>query len=413
MDREKAAKMLAKELGDKYGRAEVIESSHKDSLIKNASAAYQVGKPFFFEFNRNKFSQPEYNNYGEPTLAELVLKHDNSFTDANYFFLERIHTQGHKYGSDRSRFTATPYALIGDKEKTALRKLFYKDVHPEIAYAMSVLEIGNFIDIYRDYKEASFKCPAPPFATKVLNEDLVILKTFVDFAMDIEYDDDKEASKKIFNSFGGIESLNTLLKRNKLLPLESSDRHSQGYVHRTGVSVVVKHIQNFIESLKTFSKEYNNHLTDEFIDFVFFSLPYEEQNIESNKHILKNSQNLDFVAAALSKEYSEGNHFQEYFEVLDKENQTKIVESLKSLPNKKPVYDSFLWSKGFQNIELDYISIYKDDTKGFIEYFKKKNVEEKKTILKDILNCDSINEEVANWLNQNEADLIREVGFNG
>jgi len=413
MDKEKATKILAKELGDKVGRSEVIESSHKDNLIKNASAVYQVGNPLFFEFHHNKFYIPDYSNSDELTLTRLVLKQNKSFADANYFFLENVHTQGHKYGADRSRLAATPYAIIGKKEESSLRKLFYKNVLPEIAYAMSVLGIESFIDLYRDYKESSFKCSASPFVTKVLKEDLAMLKTFVVFAMDIKYDGDEEASKKIFKSFGGIESLNALLKRNKLLPLESSHNHSEGYVHKTGVSVVVKHIQNSIESLKTFSKEYNNHSTDEFTDFVFFSLPYEEQNLESNKHILKSSPNLDFVTAVLSKEYSEGKHFQEYFEALDKEVQEKIVGSLKSLPNKKPVYDSFLWSKGFQNIELDYVSMYKDDAGIFIDYFSKKSVQEKKVILKDIINCDFVNEKVADWLNHNESDLLREVGLNG
>ena len=413
MDRERAARMLAKELGDKYGRVEVLENSQKDSLIKNASAAYQVGNLFFFEFNHNKFSIPEYNHNGEKTLAELVHKHSPSFADANYFFLENVHIQSREYGENRSRFALTPYALIGEKEKTSLRKMFYKNVSPEIAYAMRSLGIENFIDIYKDYKEPPSKLVASPFVTKVLKEDLETLKTFVDFSLNLEYDSDGEVSKKMFNSFGGIESLNNLLKRNKLLPIESSYKHGEAYVHKTGVWVVVKHIQNSIESLKTFSKEGNNDLTDEFVDFVFFYLPYEEQNIESNKHILKTSPHLDFVAAALSKEYSEGKHFKEYFEIVDKETQHKIVESLKSLPNRKPVCDSFLWSKGFQNINLDYMSMYKGDTDAFTGYFIKRSLEEKKAIIRDLMECDTTNEAVVNWLNQNEPDLLREVGFNG
>lgn len=410
MDKEKATKILSKELSDKVGREIIIEEFYKDSLIKNSLAVYQIDKPVIFEFSDDKFrgKKGDYN-----TIEGLMSDYCSSFAEVNYFFLDNLQISSSQYNGGRSRFAATPYALIGKKEESSLRKLFYKNVHPEIAYAMSLLEIENFIDIYKNYKESSFECSASPFVTNVSKEDLPTLKTFVDFAMDIKYDGDDEVSKKIFDSFGGIESLNTLLKRNKLFPIESSYKHSNGYVHRTGVSVVVKRIQNFMKSLKTFSKEDNNHLTNEFLDFVFFSLPYEEQNIESNKNILKSSSNSDFVVAVLGKEYSEGKYFQEYFEVLEKENQGRVVASLKSLPNKKPVYDSFLWSKGFQNIELDYISMYKDDAKGFIEYFKKKSIEEKKTILKDVMNCDSINEEVADWLTQNEVDILREVGFNG
>lgn len=155
MDKEKATRTLAKELGDKLGRAEVIEGSYKDSLIKNSSAAYQVGNLFFFEFCSNKFSIPEYNASGETTLTELVFKHNPSFADANYFFLESIHAQGQKYGADKSRFVATSYALIGEKEKTSLRKLFYKNVQPEIACAMKALGIRNFIDFYATYYDRS------------------------------------------------------------------------------------------------------------------------------------------------------------------------------------------------------------------------------------------------------------------
>ena len=58
-------------------------------------------------------------------------------------------------------------------------------------------------------------------------------------------------------------------------------------------------------------------------------------------------------------------------------------------------------------------NLYKEEAEEFISYFKDRLSEEKKVILKDIMECDFINDKVTEWLNQNESDLIREASFNG
>ena len=57
--------------------------------------------------------------------------------------------------------------------------------------------------------------------------------------------------------------------------------------------------------------------------------------------------------------------------------------------------------------------LYKKDYQEFIEYFRNKKQDEKKTILKSIMNCDYTNEDVASWLHENEIELLREVSMDG
>jgi hypothetical protein len=59
------------------------------------------------------------------------------------------------------------------------------------------------------------------------------------------------------------------------------------------------------------------------------------------------------------------------------------------------------------------LRLYRDDTKRFIKFFSKIDQNRKKGLLNEIFSCDYENKEVIEWLNKNEADLLREVGFNG
>lgn len=412
MDEKKATKILAEELGNKFGREAVIEDSYKDDLIRNASAAYQVDSPFLIDFAEGKFQGKKIGG----DIVEIMLLQKDSFAEANYYFLKTIPQvgRGQSYSKD-SQFAVTPYALIGEKEKTSLRKLFYKNVHPEIAYAMKSLGIKNFIDFYATYIDRSHDKSLIQILKEedsIMKEDLEMAKKFIDTALKLKCDSDAEVDKDLFRkNLEDFKSLNVRFERIGIKTrIESHDATARGYVTRATLLKLVGELSGAIKGVKS---EYKNTLWNEFTDFVFFYLPVEEQNIESNKYILKSSQNLDFVTAVLSKEYSEGKHFQEYFDVLDKEAQENFVESLKILSDRRPLHDSFLWSKGFKDVNLDYLVFYRENTEGFIEYFNKSNFEEKKTILKDIMSSDFINEDVVKWLNEHEAELIREVGLNG
>lgn len=84
--------------------------------------------------------------------------------------------------------------------------------------------------------------------------------------------------------------------------------------------------------------------------------------------------------------------------VLSKEEENKMFEEVNRLFNTGTIN----------------LCLYKGDAKQFIRFFSKiENKGKKKELLNAILNCDYENEEVIKWLNQNESDLIREVGLNG
>lgn len=411
MDKEKAARMLTKELGDKLGRSLVGEESYKRSLIECASAKYQLSNPILVSYEEGTFSVKK--NIGQHTsndLVELVMSYSGAaFTEANYYFSEAVPVVRSGYSTRcHALFSVTPYALIGEKEKSELRRLFYKNVPLEIVNSMNLLGIDHFIGLYLAYQQGELYCPDMP-ADKIL-EDINVLKKFINKASSFSYDKDDEVSNTKFEQFGSIGSLNDVIKR---LGIDAEIRIHEvhnNYVHKSCISKVLSKAPKVIERINS---QYYGTVSNEFINFVFFSLPSEEQNIASNKRILKSSLNSNFVVNVLSKEYAENGPFREYFDVLSQEMQDNVFKAVKNTPKRNTVCDSFLWSKGFKELKLNHVELYKSDSKGFIEYFPDKSIEEKKVILKDIMECDSINEEVVKWLNENCLDLLREVGFNG
>ena len=125
-----------------------------------------------------------------------------------------------------------------------------------------------------------------------------------------------------------------------------------------------------------------------------------------------NKAELDYPLILIN-EYATGKHFQKYFNILDDERQKKVVKALKTIPYNIPEHNSFLWDKGFKDIPMDHKELYYYNTGGFIEYFKSREPKAQKSILKDIIDYDYINDTVAKWLEENERDLLREVSMDG
>jgi len=153
-----------------------------------------------------------------------------------------------------------------------------------------------------------------------------------------------------------------------------------------------------------------------FLNFVF-NLPYDEQNIDTNKKILKRYSGCfncieELVKEALVKEYSQGKHFQEYFESIDHFEQKKVVEAIKGL-ERKPDHDVYLLKKGYIAGEDSAINLYKQDAQGFMNYFRKLSDESRKIIIEKIYEDSFVNQEVVDWLEKSYTDLLREVGFSG
>jgi hypothetical protein len=148
-----------------------------------------------------------------------------------------------------------------------------------------------------------------------------------------------------------------------------------------------------------------------FLNFVF-NLPYEEQNIESNKKIIRAFSSGYDLIKIMTKEYAEGKHFQEYFENISHFEEKKVVESIKCL-ERKPDHDVYLLKKGYIAGEDSAVNLYKQDAQAFINYFRKLSDESRKIIIEKIYEDSFVNQEVVDWLEKSYTDLLREVGFSG
>lgn len=110
-------------------------------------------------------------------------------------------------------------------------------------------------------------------------------------------------------------------------------------------------------------------------------------------------------------EYSKDKPFKDYFAVLDEKCQKEVVKGIKSLPNRNKFLDSWLFKEGF-DIDVDYLKLYKEDTEGFIRYFKYNSTEVKKLIISDLLGYEHINPKVIEFLEKEYSHLLRDTAFN-
>lgn len=421
MDKEEAARLLAKELGDKVGRQVIAEELYKEKLTSKASHFYQVGDPFLVNMWGGFDEELQKSGISTKKILDKALLENEPFAYANYFFLKDNPNPKHLFLKDnytmKKPFTAiTAYALIGEEEKQNLKKIFYKNVQPDTVLAMDLLGIENFIEVYRYYTNSNL----PIMETKTLSE-------FLHNASKEDYDPDGEIKRDKLGIFSSekMNNLNYLLEKLGIEARLSTTKYRKTDAHRFPYHVHKQNVTEIVDQLKTKhqlmrglsffplkSVNFDDNFLSDFFNFVF-SLPYEEQNIEVHKEILKSPPEGVYYLKILSQEYSRGKYFQEYFNCLDKDKQKLVVHYLEPVAERNPINDSFLWSKGFKDISLDHVVLYKENAEDFIEYFRNRTVEEKKVILKCIMDCDFTNEEVANWINEHEAELLREVGFNG
>lgn len=375
MDKKTATLILTQELNKNLGHKIILESEYKDMLIKNAFHVYPITDTITFWYEKGEFS-------------DYLDKKD--LTKFNYLFLEKIQIKGNK-----SHFAATPYAIIGEDEEKDLKRLFYKDISPDVKSAMNFLNIKNFIEIYQCYINSdvsSFR--------KALQdvEDVKFIKEFIKFCSNLEYDHCDGVHKKKFEHFGGLKAINSRLKKTNLQSRLSTKRNRSpfcmtfcpNYVHSKNLTKVVTELEEKIYPLE---QPFEADILNNFYNFVF-AIPYEDQNIEVNKAILKSSQDaLDYVGI-LEREYAQVGYFQDYLDCLDSQKRNDVLCSMKN------------WG-------MDYLQLYKEDTQGFIDYFSAKEIKEKKIMLKSIMDSDFINEKVIDWLSEHETNLVREVGLDG
>lgn len=417
MDKEKAVRTLAMELVKVNGQRFIVNSAYQKHLLENAVAAYEIGykKPYSSRIylssikdERCVVSSKQIKS-GIDNYVKALEEYCSDVKDANYIFMEPMGGLSPAGGYNVESWillanTLTFFALVGEKEEKQLRSMFYKDVPKDIARGMGSLGIKNFIDIYKAYRDNGDLISHPSLG--ISHSHLGFCDSFLELISKLEYDNDHEVNVRKFDELGGLSGLNSRLFELGINErLYVSERHTS-YVEESTVFRVKSQLAQFRNRIKS------DKFLNEFLYFVF-SLPREEQNVEANIRILNDPPSLDFVVDTLNEEYTKGCNFIEYFAALDTATRESVVESLKSIPERKPVYDSFLWSQGFKNVELDYINLYKDDAQRFIEYFSSRGIEDQKVIIKDVLQCDHVNNEIVNWLEANHYELLREVSFNG
>ncbi|MDP2909442.1 MAG: hypothetical protein Q8N77_06580 [Nanoarchaeota archaeon] len=387
MEQEKAVRLLTKKLVEASGRAVVFDKSHKDRLIGNANLAYVAGESKIVDYEKygkKYFSQGEYEKkeYSGKSIED-VLKGIVS-DEANYLFASKPIS----WGEHHLGINVVPYAILGSEERVAIRERFYKCSDVAVREAIGSLKIENFLEIYNIYSTKQFLALYKAIDRILQNPEF--LSHFVQNPIEHRHIRVKGFTKENHD----FDLLNSLLKRLDIKCGAFSD----------GMDVCTEYTSMLMKGL-------SNH--SDFFRFVF-SLPPEEQDVETNKLLLKMHPSLLDVDTTLLKEYSQGKFFKEYFEVLDGYQKENVLNLLKDCPSRNPEYDSFLFSLGFKDVMnlSDYRLWYETDSKRFIDSFQKEGREKKFAILKDLFVSEAMNQEVCNWLNKNEQDLLREVGFN-
>ena len=401
MDRYKATKILAKELAKHNGQTIISDQNYMKKLLDESDHVYASGNPIEFGayFCTGTPRQTFYDLTNEarfPNLEEFI--EANVTEEANYLFDSRNPISR----SSLVKGTLTPYLIIGIKEIEYIRRKFYKNYNLKIREAVSSLGIKDYFELYNLYSSEKNFAGCLEFS-KFRQETISFLSQMI-------YDKDSEVNLSNFTGIHQIDKLNSTLKRLGIhLSLKTKNNN--------GKWIQKQNITNLIAALNKGNPNFHNlrnNINDEKLIHDFyrfaFEMPYENQNIESNKSILKRHSQILDINLILLKEF-QGKHFKEYFEVLDAENQKIITRLIKSSGIKNTVNNSFLWSKGFREIKLDHMNLYMEDADRFIEYFESSKQDDKKTILKDIMSCDYTNKTADDWLNENEIELIRETSF--
>ncbi|MDP2908812.1 MAG: hypothetical protein Q8N77_03315 [Nanoarchaeota archaeon] len=376
MDKKTAALTLVERLSFVFGKKSfnvVSNTYYQKKLMEESIACYQIG--ISTELSRDYLS-----SYYKDNICQ------KAEPGSNYLFIDLS-------SGATDKLAVSSFAMIGKEEVSLLRSMLYKDVPRGMVLAMESLGIKNYLQLYRHYSDGSME--------KLLRE-YVFYSKLKDSLAGFFYANDYR-NKKFEEYFGEkTEKVTKMLKDMSLNNIFDED-----YVSKRRVNDAVLGIE------KSSVFEDTVLLVPEFVDFVF-KLPQKDLNLEMNKKILALFQDRIDYPSILAQEYTSGSNFQEYFSCLSEDNKAETARHLSNVAKQRNlILDSFLWHEGFKEINLDYMSLYREDAKNFIRYYSSKSLEERKTIIKDLLGSDFVNEEVISWLNENEQVLVREVGLNG
>ena len=415
MDKEKAIEILTEELTKNLDISIVRDARWQDELKEKSMHFYQHSNPFIaghryypnikctndkdeetiedgWRFTNSKHINKEHYLYHS---LDKAIDAEEKYKRANYFFIDQPVADKSSGSSNGSSFFVTPYSIIGEKEINHLRKYFYKNIDQNIASAMKTLDIQNYSELYKLYSQGSMD-------EEFMGNYGLYLK-FVNSPSCLVYSNSGYGERCMIENYfqHSIRDLNK--KIHGILGKESNLPYEKWIAKGD-----LKFKKNEFEKYTPIGR-YKDMLPD-FLSFIF-SMPYEDQNIHVNKEILKSyAENMDYPEI-MANEYASGRHFKDYFLCLNPAQQKNVVRNTKNAHKKDLTHDSFLWSKGFKEISRDYMNLYQHDADEFIDYFKSRNQDDKKTILKDIMNCDYTNKTAEDWLNENETELLRESSF--
>ncbi|MBM3199603.1 hypothetical protein FJZ53_01610 [Candidatus Woesearchaeota archaeon] len=388
MDKRKATITLTEKLNGLGCISLVTDPAVKSYLLNNAKSVVldlkKTGRVIThcldaYYFDLHKFTSDTIDTINRDSLPYGI----RDYTNANYFFIEK------NPDSSGSRIFATPAAIIGEAEERVLRENFYKNVPETILQALEELQILNFIDAYSIY--SSLK----PDEAQALK--LGIYRPFKKKDK-IEIGDVIQGSKSgryylvdKIRSGGGIEGYRF---QDATLKTPATGKEDDSLYGECGSDCIIPVKKRLSDTA--------------FFSFVF-DLPYEDQNLEANKSLFKELSDSD-SCKILQKEYSQGKHFKEYFSGLSEERQKRIVETIKPLPSQNSFLNSWLFNQGF-DVKMDYLELYKVNTGGFINYFKRSDKALQELIISDLFNYEHVNQEVIGFLERECSQLLREVSF--
>jgi len=444
MHKKEAIRVLTKELAKHSGISIVREDWYKEELIKKSKHFDQFNNPVMVNYKHYKkisfenkpkiissgwyFSNTKHKIKTKEVYATLegLIAEIESCNGANYFFIDNPLQNKSSKSLNNLHFFVTPYSIIGEDEIINIKKFFYKDVHPQLQSAIDVLSIDNYADVYQSYAD-NISSGLTGTAVKDFLDSMPNFNYLNDYLSDKKslngsesFSDKGSGEKKVTDveSIGDLSVLNSEFEKMGLKSRLDTTKYREEkaikdypeWINKMNIEEVVNEIEH--KSFLIAQGDTRKERLKQFWDFVF-TIPYDDQNIKSNQAILKShAGEIDYISI-LGDEYSKDRHFPEYFNCLDDLQQERVARSLKDTPERNIINDSFLWSKGFKEIPRDYMNLYKKDADEFIEYFKSRKQDDKKTILKDIMNCDYTNKTATKWLHENELELVREVSMDG
>lgn len=359
MNLEKAVTLLGIELAKREVINVVYDSAIKQELLKHP---YSITRNKKGEILQGTFNSVEYR------------------VSSNYIFWDK---------------EPAGLNIITPVEEKILRKIFYKNVPLRIQEAFKEIGIESFEGIYKLYSGSSEE-----------KEELIKKISAIERA---EVGD----TLKYPSDFYGKEVY--------LVPsiIEPSKRMNNGLfmIGKRYEDKTLKRELSYLdgghlnpEEIKIVKKRFPY---EEFIEFIF-NLPKEEQNLELNKELIKNTSEIIDFSDILMNKYWNRDNFIEHYDLTNNLNKKRIIEMINSIPINYQMQDlnMKLFGQG-EKVYVDFLEAYEKSPNNFIKLFEGAKKQEKKDMLKILfeLPTEKLNPNLSKWLSENYSEIVEEIGI--